>query len=47
MNRFTALFYDRRDNVLIAVRIANGIWGRFEDPLAELVDGLRVAAMAA
>lgn len=43
----TALFYDRRDNVLVAVRIANGIWGRFEDPLAELVESLRVAGMAA
>jgi len=43
----TALFYDQRDNVLVAVRIANGIWGRFEDPFAELVENVRVAALAA
>ena len=41
------MFYDQRDNVLIAVRIANGIWGRFEDPFAELVESLRQAALAA
>ena len=42
----TALFYDRRDNVLVASRIANGIWGGFEDAFAELVENLRVAAIA-
>jgi hypothetical protein len=42
----TALFYDRRDNVLIALRIANGIWGAFEDPFVELVESLRVTALS-
>ena len=42
----TALFYDRRDNVLIALRIANGIWGAFEHPFVELVESLRVAALS-
>lgn len=40
----TALFYDRRDDVVIALRIANGIWGDFEEPFAELVESLRDAA---
>jgi CubicO group peptidase (beta-lactamase class C family) len=43
----TALFYDRASDVLVAVRIANGIWGGFEDPFAELMADLRTAARAA
>ena len=42
----TALFYDRSDNVLIALRIANGIWGAFEDPFVELVESLRITALS-
>jgi CubicO group peptidase (beta-lactamase class C family)/peptidoglycan/LPS O-acetylase OafA/YrhL len=42
----TALFYDRQSDVMIALRIANGIWGDFEGPFGELVESLREAAIA-
>ncbi len=42
----TALFYDRESDVLVALRIANGIWGDFEGPFNELVESLREAAVA-
>jgi CubicO group peptidase (beta-lactamase class C family) len=42
----TALFYDRESDVMIALRIANGIWGDFEGPFNELVESLREAAIA-
>jgi CubicO group peptidase (beta-lactamase class C family)/peptidoglycan/LPS O-acetylase OafA/YrhL len=42
----TALFYDRETDVVVALRIANGIWGDFEGPFNELVESLREAAVA-
>jgi len=41
----TALFYDARDDLVVTVRIANGIWGGFEDAFAELMEDLRANAL--